>query len=279
MSSSRPGGPPPESPSDGTLARHLCQVVGLNQNYVSKAGTLYHIQIEDRGPVQDVVLEREVRRVNVIVYANYGETNARIIYGRDNDFDDLRSQEHNRFIAAQIGRLALEAQEIIEQKETRRVARIKATIRAYHQAKNEETKKAFEEANSLFPFVFSRAWMELKREKGRPVSPEPEPVAPPTVAAEAEVVAVPEIVYPLDPLLRERVIEIERLVEQLIGDLQELRTRGRADDILVQTCKKLIARAREGLHDREATDFTTRRLEMTRNSLMTTWRQVQSRLR
>lgn len=277
MPPSRPGGPPPETPSDGILARHLCQVGGLNQNYVSKAGTLYHIQIEDRGPVQDVVLEREVRRVNVIVYANYGETNARIIHGRDNDFEDLRSQEHNRFVAAQIGRLAQEAQEVIEQKETRRVARIKHTIRAYHQLKNEETKRAFEEANSLFPFVFSRAWMELKREKGRPA--EPEPAAVPVIAAEPEVVAVPEMVYPLDPILRERVIEIERVVEQLMRDLDELRTRGRADDILVQTCKKLIGRARDGLHDREATDFTTRRLEMTRNSLMTTWRQVQSRLR
>ena len=56
-------------------------------------GTLYHIQIEDRGPVADPVLEREVRRVNVIVYANYGEPNARIIYGRDHDFEDIRSQE------------------------------------------------------------------------------------------------------------------------------------------------------------------------------------------
>ena len=161
MPSSGPDGPPPESPSDGGLARHLCQVVGLNQNYVSKAGTLYHIQIEDRGPVLDVVLDREVRRVNVIVYANYGEPNARIIYGRDNDFDDARSQDHNRIIAAEIGRLALEAREIIEQKESRRVARIKATIREYHQTKSEETKKAFEEANALFPFVFSRAWTEL----------------------------------------------------------------------------------------------------------------------
>ena len=115
MSSSRPGGPPPERPSDGGLARHLCQVGGLNQNYVSKAGTLYHIQIEDRGPVHDVVLDREVRRVNVIVYANYGEPNARIIYGRDNDFDDLRSQEHNRLVAAEIRRLALEAREVLEE--------------------------------------------------------------------------------------------------------------------------------------------------------------------
>ena len=281
MSSSRPGGPPPESPSDGALARHLCQVGGLNQNYVSKAGTLYHIQIEDRGPVQDVVLDREVRRVNVIVYANYGEPNARIIYGRDNDFDDRRSQEHNRFVAAEIGRLALAAREIIEQKESRRVARIKATIREYHQTKSEETKKAFEEANALFPFVFSRAWMELKREKGRPAEPAPpaEPSALEALLPEVEATAVAEIVYPLDPILRERVIEIERMVEQLVHDLEALRTRGRADDILLQTCRKLIARAREGLYSREATDFTTRRLEMTRNSLMTTWRQVQSRLR
>ena len=277
MSSSRPGGPPPESPSDGRLARHLCQVGGLNQNYVSKAGTLYHIQIEDRGPVHDAVLDREVRRVNVIVYANYGEPNARIIYGRDTDFDDLRSQEHNRLVAAEIRRLALEAREVIEQKESRRAARIKATIRAYHQTKSEETKKAFEEANALFPFVFSRAWMELKRDKGRP--PEPEPTAPEPVVAEAEAAAAPEVLYPLDPILRGRVLEIERMVEQLVGDLQELSARGRADDILLQTCRKLIGRAREGLYSREATDFTTRRLEMTRNSLMTTWRQVQSRLR
>lgn len=284
MSPSRPGGPPPESPSDVALPRHLCQVGGLNQNYVSKAGTLYHIQIEDRGPVLDAVLEREVRRVNVIVYANYGEPNARIIYGRDNDFDDRRSQEHNRFIAAEIGRLALAAQEVIEEKEARRVARIKATIREYHRTKSEDAKKAFEEANTLFPFVFSRAWMELKREKGRPAEPgpaaaPPEPVAVEAEAAGEEAAVTSEVIYPLDPILRERVIEIERLVEQLVGDLEALRARGRADDILVQTCRKLIARAREGLYDREATDFTTRRLEMTRNSLMTTWRQVQSRLR
>jgi len=278
MSSGRAGGPPPESPSDGALARNLCQVVGLNQNYVSKAGTLYHIQIEDRGPVQDAVLDREVRRVNVIVYANYGEPNARIIYGRDHDFDDVRSQEHNRFVETRIGRLALEARTVIEEKETRRVARIKATIREYHQTKSDEDKRAFEEANALFPFVFSRAWMELKRDKGRPAAPEPAPVAPAPVVAEAEAAAGSEVVYPLDPLLRERVIEIERMVEELGHDLDELRARGSADDILLQTCRKLVTRARESLST-EATDFSTRRLEMTRNSLMTTWRQVRSRLR
>ena len=59
----------------------MCQVVGLNQNYTSSAGTPYHIQIEDRGPLVDRVTETPVRRVNVIVYANYGEPNARIVHG------------------------------------------------------------------------------------------------------------------------------------------------------------------------------------------------------
>ena len=85
---------PPEAPGTNGLARHLCQVTGLNQNYTSHAGTLYHVQIEDRGPVVDRVSEQEVRRVNMIVYANYGEANARIVYGHDYDFPDVRSQEH-----------------------------------------------------------------------------------------------------------------------------------------------------------------------------------------
>src|SRR5215510_5423860 len=69
----------------GRLDRTRCQVMGLNQNYVSASGTLYHVQIEDLGPVVDRVSEAEVRRVNVIVYANYGEPNARIIHGHDHD--------------------------------------------------------------------------------------------------------------------------------------------------------------------------------------------------
>src|SRR4249920_1667191 len=131
---------PSGSPAEGGLPRHLCQVVGLNQNYISKAGTLYHIQIEDRGPVLDSVSEREVRRVNVIVYANYGEPNARIIYGRDQDFDDLRTHDQNRLVEQQIKALAVQAREAIEEKEVHRVDRIKAVIREYHLTKNEEAK-------------------------------------------------------------------------------------------------------------------------------------------
>jgi hypothetical protein len=70
---------------------------------------------------------------------------------------------------------------------------------------------------------------------------------------------------------------------QIIGDiedgLQRLKAAGKSDDILVQTCRKLMARAEETLRDPEASGFTVRRLEMTRNSLSTTLRQVASRLK
>src|SRR5262245_7033149 len=109
------GGPePPASAAPGILDRKLCQVVGLNQNYTSTSGTLYHIQIEDRGPVLDRVSEMEVRRVNVIVYANYGEANARIVHGRDYDFPDVRSQDHNRYIKERIQDLSADARGVIE---------------------------------------------------------------------------------------------------------------------------------------------------------------------
>ena len=54
--------------ADGTRP---CRVAGLNQNYTSRSGTAYHIQVEDRGPVKDRLTGHHVRRLNVIVYANY----------------------------------------------------------------------------------------------------------------------------------------------------------------------------------------------------------------
>jgi len=246
------------------LDRQRCQVGGVNQNYTSSAGTLYHIQVEDLGPVVDRVTETEVRRVNVIVYANYGEPNARIIHGRDYDLPDLRTHEHNETIQGRIRELASAAREVIEENEKKQVARIKGLIRDYHRSKTEKAKRAFEEANGLFPFLFSRAWSELKREKGA-IPPE---------------IAVPEdVLYPLDAALRERVIDIERLIHEVGRDLQRLKAAGKADDILIQTCRKLILRAREALAGPQASEFTARRLDMTRNSLTTTWRQIQSRLK
>ena len=252
----------PASPGNGaaSLPRQFCQVTGLNANYLSATGTLYHIQIEDRGPVLDQVSEVSVRRVNTIVYANYGEPNARIVYGRDQDFPDLRTHAHNRFVEQKIKELANEARRTIDEKEQRLVTRIKWALHEYHKSKDEAAKREFEEANSLYPFLFSRAWRELKQEREESLPVEVEP----------------ETVYPLDAELRERVLEIERIVGELGRDLIELKAQGSADDILLQTCRKLVSRAQESL---SGTEFGSKRLDMTRNSLITTWKQVRSRLR
>src|SRR5688572_1928004 len=230
--------------SSSPLDRKLCQVVGVNQNYTSSSGTLYHIQVEDRGPVLDRLTEREVRRVNLIIYSNYGEPDAHIVYGADRDFEDVRTAEHNRFIEGKVNELAEEARRQVEGHEERQIARIKELLLEYHRTKSETAKKGFEAKNAQYPFLFSRAWREIK--DGR-VRPAPVAEAAPAPLAESEVVPV-DVVYPLDPELRERVIEIERLIAELGKDLHRLRARGTADDILVQTCRKLVLRANETLH-------------------------------
>lgn len=271
-----PAAPPSGGASPGSLDRRLCQVVGLNQNYSSAAGTLYHIQIEDRGPILDRVTEAEVRRVNVIVYANYGESNARIVYGRDHDFPDERTVRYNRFIEQKIQELASESHLIIEEKEQRQVFRIKGLIREYYLTKDEQRKKEFEEANATYPFLFSRAFRELKEDRALGDAAAGEGAPPEAQGGEAET-AAGDVLYPLDAELRERVMDIERIIIELGQDLQELRARGGANDIILQTCRKLVSRAKESLTGRD--DFNIRRLEMTRNSLVTTWRQVRSLLR
>lgn len=261
----------------GRLDRQLCQVMGLNQNYVSASGTLYHVQIEDLGPVVDRVSEAEVRRVNVIVYSNYGEPNARIVYGHDHDFEDIRTHEHNHAIKRVIQDLALGARRIVEEKEEREVGRIKAALREYYLTRNQAAKREFETANTLYPFLFSRAWRELKSERERSQLG--------SAAAGSGARALPgkglmDVVYPLATEPRERVLEIERIIVELERDLRRLVDAGGADDILVQTCRKIVARAREGLSGADAPlELSERRLEMTRNSLAMTWKQVRSRLR
>ena len=259
--------------TENGLVRHLCQVTGLNQNYTSRVGTPYHVQIEDRGPILDVASELWVRRVNVIVYANYGEPNARIIHGRDHDFPDVRSQAHNRVIEQQIQELAVGARDVVEEREERQVRRVKSPLREYHVTKSEEAKREFEEINALYPFVFSRAFSDLRQDKARSAAEAvPEPIAEPEPA-----VVLEETVYPLDAVLRERVLEIERVAFELSEDVQQLKAKGRADDILLQTCAKLLGRARDNLRS-ESPDFAAKRLEMTRNSLVTAWRQVRALL-
>jgi hypothetical protein len=230
-----------------------------------------------------------VRRVNVIVYSNYGEPNAQIIHGRDHDFPDVRTREHNRFVEQSIQDLSQDARRIIEDKERRLVTRIKRAIRDYYLTKDDASKQEFEAANSANPFLFSRAWIELKRERStEEPGPAERPGAPADSATDAidllppDVVDLPapdEVLYPLDPELRALVLDIERIIIELGQDIQRLRAQGGTDDILLQTCRKLVSRAKESLSGREASEFTARRLDMTRNSLHTTWRQVRSRLR
>jgi len=272
--------PSPRDPGETTpaqareavlLARELCRVIGPNQNYTSRAGTGYHVQIEDRGPVFDDATETWVRRVNTIVYANYGEPTARIVHGRDVDFQDVRTQEHNRVIEGHIQEMAREARELVEEREARLVERVKALLRHYHQTRDEASKVEFDEVNRFFPFLFARAWQEIKAE--RPVAAEPAPV-------EAPVPEIDETIYPLDPAQRDLVLEIERVRDDLEKDLAELKERGAADDILLGACAKILYRAHESLTQRAETgsDFASRRLEMTKKSLVTTYRQVRARL-
>ena len=264
------------TPGDGSLLqRHLCRVMGFNKNHSSRTGTPYHLQVEDRGPVFDEATEEWVRRVNVIAYANYGEPTARIVYGKDHDLPDWRTHEHNRVVAQRIQELAAEVHEIIEEKEQRQIGRVKNLLERYYRTRDEAAKTEFEEANRLFPLVFARAFQELKA--GRALAAE-------IASAESPVAAgapsdVEEVVYPLDQTQRDLVLEIERVSDELKRDLQALKARGAADDILQATCAKLLARAKDSLTRRDSSaDFAARYLDMTRNSLVTAYRQVRARL-
>lgn len=262
------------------LPRHLCRVMGVNQNYSSRSGTAYHVQIEDRGPVFDDALEEWVRRVNVIAYANYGEATARIVHGRDHDLPDVRTHAHNRVVVRRIQELASEALVLLEEREARQITRIRDLLRRYYDTRDESVKREIEEANALYPFIFARAFQELKAERARQAElaaaaklPEPPPIA--LALPPAEVV---EVEYPLDPALRDLVLEIERVSEDLQRDVATLKARGAADDIMQSSCAKLVARAKESLTRRHGTEYASRHLEMTRNSLVTAYRQVRAKL-
>jgi hypothetical protein len=264
-------------PEDGELlARDRCRVMGVNQNYTSRYGTGYHIQIEDRGPVFDDATERWVRRVNTIVYADYGESNARIVFGRDEDFADVRTAAQNQFVAARIQEAAGEVKERLERREERQAGRIKLLLLHYHQTRDDGVKAEFDEANRLYPSVFAKAWQELKaaRAQAEAEAAAALPTGPP-------VPEIDETIYPLDPAQRGHVLEIERMREELERSLAELKARGGADDILLATCAKILHRVHESLTQRaeSGSDFAVRRLEMTKKSLVTTYRQVQARLK
>ncbi len=257
--------------------------MGLNQNYTSRSGTAYHIQIEDRGPVFDDAIEDWVRRVNVIAYANYGEPTARIVHGRDHDLPDLRTHAHNRSVVRRIQDLANEAIALLEEREARQVLRIQQLLRWYYETRDESAKREIEEANALYPFVFARAFAALKAERARAdaasqAAARADSAERPALGEPGAPVEVEEVVYPLDPALRDLVLEIERVSADLQRDITTLKGQGAADDIMQASCAKLIARARESLTRRHGAEFAARHLEMTRNSLVTVYRQVRAKV-
>ena len=274
-----------KTPGDSSLLpRHLCRVMGFNMNHSSRTGTPYHLQVEDRGPIFDEAAEQWVRRLNVIAYANYGEPTARIVYGRDHDLPDVRTHEHNRAVAQRIQELAAEVREILEEKEQRQIGRVKNLLERYYRTRDEGAKLEFEEANRLFPLVFARAFQELKA--GRALATEvaaaelaTTAAAAPEAPASAVAPELDDVLYPLDETQRDIVLDIERVSEEILRDLAALKARGGADDILQATCAKLLARAKDSLTRRDSSaDFAARYLDMTRNSLVTAYRQVRARL-
>jgi hypothetical protein len=171
--------------------------------------------------------------------------------------------------------------EHLEEREQRQIGRVKNLLERYYRTRDEAAKTEFEEANRLFPLVFARAFQELKA--GRVLAAEV--AAAEQAAAEAAAPApAPEIddmdvLYPLDETQRDIVLDIERVSEELVRDLNALKAKGAADDILQATCAKLLARAKDSLTRRDSSaDFAARYLDMTRNSLVTAYRQVRARL-
>jgi hypothetical protein len=244
----------------------LCRVVGLNHNYVSGSGTPYHLQVEDRGPLLDKLTGDRVRRVNVVVYANYGEPNSRIIHNCDHDYPDIRTPDHNVFIAREVQEQAAAAKGLIEERERRKIERLKRQIRQYHLTRSEPIKRELEETNTLYPFLFSRAWQELRGERARPTG---------TAGGGGLFSGVR---YPADSDLREHVLEIERIIISIGQDMARLKAERGADAALLRTCGETVAQARAVVAGRQKAEFNPRRLVLIRNTLLTTWRRVHAQL-
>ena len=82
----------------------------------------------------------------------------------------------------------------------------------------------------------------------------------------------------MDEEQRRTVVEIERMIRDIQNDIDNLKELGSADDIILQTFRKLVSRANDCVSERLPSEFNMRRLELTRDALMMTWRQVKWRL-
>ena len=273
------------APDEGQpLDRALCRVGGLNQNFATSCGTPCHVQVEDYGPVVDRASEQEVRRLNVIVYAGYGTPSARIVFGRDFDYPDVRSHEYNRTIKEQMSELAAQAQAETEQAEQRELTCMRAWFTGRDGGDETALREEFREFAELYPAVFKRALAELRAGK-RPApartnapSPAPSASAEPPPPAPPPPVAPADVTYPLDAERRRRVIEIEGLILKLTDDIENLKQQGRAHDLLLQRSRKVIEKAHETLRQRHTGDVDLRLLDITLDNLAKTWRQVRTLL-
>lgn len=276
---------------DGTLDPSLCRIGGLNQNFATSCGTPCHVQVEDYGPVVDRGSEQEVRRVNVIVYAMYGTPSARIVFGRDFDYPDVRTHDYNRTIKEQMHELVAQAQAETEQMEQRELTCMRAWMAGRNGEDDATLREEFREFAELYPAVFKRVLAERKAGAktatavAAPVKPEA-PVAPPPAPARAPAAApVPpptpaagDVLYPLDAERRRRVIEIEGVIARLDQDFRRLKSHGLADDLLQQRCRKLIEHARECISSHHTGTTDLRILDIALDNLGKTWRQIRSLL-
>ena len=261
------------------LDRHLCRVGGLNQNHLSSTGAPYHIQIEDHGPVTDRVSGADVRRLNMIIYSNYGTGRARIVYGRDHELPDVRTQEYNVIVQQKMQELVAAARQTIESHEERQLLLIKAVIRERNRIGSDAARKALEEGRQLYPFLFARALNEVREEERTGTAPAPVvPVTPVPSGLETHARVMDDVVYPLDDAMRRLVLDIENVIVRLGEDFLYLKAYGLADDVLFQGCKRLVTRARRAISGREPSDFTVRHLETTLDGLVKVWMSVRSRL-
>jgi hypothetical protein len=184
---------------DGTLDPSLCHIGGLNQNFATSCGTPCHVQVEDYGPVVDRSSEQEVRRVNVIVYAMYGTPSARIVFGRDFDYPDVRTHDYNRTIKEQMHELVAQAQAETEQMEQRELTCMRAWLAGRNGEDDATLREEFREFAELYPIVFKRVLAERHKAQAAhaaqsaspaaappatpALAPTPAPQAPPGAAA------------------------------------------------------------------------------------------------
>jgi hypothetical protein len=263
-------------PGDRALEPQRCRVGGLNQNYVSSAGTPCHIQIEDYGPVVDRASLQEVRRVNLIVYGNYGTPAARITYGHDFDYPDVRTAEYNQTIQQQMSQLVVQAQATIEQMEQRELTLLRTSLANRRSLSEAELRDEFEDCAQLYPTLFERALNEWRTKRARE-EPPAAPVVPDEMPASPGL-SPTETVYPEEQGPLRRVIEIESLIAKLGQDFMRLKAQGRADDLLLQRCRKLVDQARASISRGQTGDVHERLLEMTLDNLAKTWRHVRAQL-